>query len=448
MNQQTRIGRWLHQGRKMLSILLTVCMLFSLCACSKSAEESLQKDIDKLKNKNEKLSGQIDDLKEENDDLSKQNESLSHEADDLKKANESLSEEVDQLKEEIAKQSASDPGQRPSNPQDAGLGKVGISLPTNYLQRWVDDGDNMKKALIEAGYDVMLEYADNSVQTQVEQVENMIQSGCTVLVITPIDEYSFGSVLDNTEHEGVTVISFDRLIQNSESVDYHVSFDNYLVGTLQAEYIVSALDLDNGGPTRSIELTAGEPYDVNAKFFYLGAYDVLKPYIDSGRVEVVSGQIDFESVATTAWMTDEAQKRAEAILATYYSDGKNVDAWLCSNDSTALGVEMALETSYTGSYPVITGQDCDIANVKNILSGKQAMSVFKESRILCDQTVKMVTQIMTGATVDVNDTTTSDNGAKIVPAYLCAPVFVDINNYEEILIESGYYPENLFEEDE
>ena len=128
-------------------------------------------------------------------------------------------------------------------------------------------------------------------------------------------------------------------------------------------------------------------------------------------------------------------------LSTYYADGTNLDICLCSNDSTALGVENALAANYKGEYPIVTGQDCDIENTKNMIAGKQSMSVFKDTRTLASQVVKMVGQILKGETVEVNDTETYDNGKGVVPSFLCEPVFADINNYKEILLDSGYYTE-------
>ena len=169
--------------------------------------------------------------------------------------------------------------------------------------------------------------------------------------------------------------------------------------------------------------------------------DALSYYIDNGQLVVVSGQTDFEDVATASWSTENSQTRAEQIINLYYSDGTQIDAWLCSNDSTALGVENALAANYTGPYPVITGQDCDIANIKNMLDGKQAMSMFKDTRNLAYQAVVMADEILSGQVVEVNDTVTYDNGELVVPTYLVEPVMVDVNNYYEILIDSGYYTE-------
>ncbi|MCR5511609.1 MAG: sugar-binding protein [Lachnospiraceae bacterium] len=328
---------------------------------------------------------------------------------------------------------------------DAGAGagsKVGVSMPTKDLQRWNQDGANMEADLKAAGYEVDLQYASNDVQTQVSQIENMISSGANVLVIAAIEGSSLGEALDMAKEANIPVIAYDRLIMNSDAVSYYATFDNYKVGTVQGTYVKDTLDLDNAAGPFNIEFTAGDPGDNNAGFFFNGAYDVLKEYIDAGKLNVVSGQKTFDEVATPTWGSDVAQKRAEDILSSYYADGTQLDVWLCSNDSTALGVETALAANYTGKYPIITGQDCDIENTKNMIAGKQSMSVFKDTRTLASQVVKMVGQILTGATVDVNDTTTYDNGVKVVPSFLCDPVFADANNYKEILIDSGYYTED------
>ena len=321
----------------------------------------------------------------------------------------------------------------------SGKDKVGVSMPTKDLQRWNQDGDYMKQELEKAGYEVDLQYAANDVATQLSQIENMINSGCKVLVIAAIEGSSLGEALDMAESKNIPVIAYDRLLMESDTVDYYATFDNYMVGTIQGEFIKEQLDLDNADGPFNLEITGGDPGDNNALFFYQGAMDVLNPYIESGKLVVVSGQTEFSDIATASWKTENAQSRAETILSSFYADGTNVDAWLCSNDSTALGVANALAANYTGEYPIITGQDCDIANVKNMLDGKQSMSVFKDTRTLAAQVVKMVGQILSGETVDVNDTETYDNGKKVVPSYLCEPVFADANNYEKILIDSGYY---------
>ena len=321
-------------------------------------------------------------------------------------------------------------------------GKVGVSMPTKDLQRWNQDGDNMKTQLEAAGYEVDLQYASNDVQTQLSQIENMISSGCNVLAIAAIEGSSLGEALDMAKDAGIPVIAYDRLLMDSDAVSYYATFDNYMVGTVQGTYIKDTLDLDNADGPFNLEITAGDPGDNNAGYFFNGAYDVLKPYIDEGKLVVVSGQNTFEQCATPTWATETAQSRAENILSSYYADGTNVDVWLCSNDSTALGVENALAANYNGEYPIITGQDCDIENTKNMIAGKQSMSVFKDTRTLASQVVKMIGQILNGETVDVNDTETYNNNVITVPSYLCEPVFADVNNYKELLIDSGYYTED------
>jgi putative multiple sugar transport system substrate-binding protein len=315
---------------------------------------------------------------------------------------------------------------------------VGISMPTQDLQRWNQDGANMKEKFEAAGYEVDLQYANNEVNTQVSQVENMIAGGAQVLVIAAIEGSSLGNVLATAKEQDISVIAYDRLLMDTDAVSYYCTFDNYMVGTIQGTYIKDQLNLDAGG-AYNMEITAGDPGDNNALYFYQGAIDVLQPYIDSGVITVVSGQTTFEEVATAAWSTETAQSRMEAILSSFYADGTQLDAALCSNDSTAKGVTNALASNYTGAYPIVTGQDCDIANTKDIIAGVQSMSIFKDTRTLAAQTVAMVDSILAGEAPEVNDTTTYNNNVKVVPTYLCAPVFADINNYEELLIDSGYY---------
>jgi putative multiple sugar transport system substrate-binding protein len=321
---------------------------------------------------------------------------------------------------------------------DTGKNKVGVAMPTKDLQRWNQDGENMKAELEKAGYEVDLQYANNDVGTQVSQVETLISNGAKVLVIASIDGESLGDPLSKAKEANIPVIAYDRLLKNSDAVTYYATFDNYMIGQKQGEYIVDQLDLEKEAGPFNIEIFTGDPGDNNATFFYNGAMDVLKPYIDEGKLKVPSGSITFEEVATANWDTATAQSRMDAILASDYAGGEKLHAVLCSNDSTALGVENAL-AAYTGDWPIVTGQDCDIANVKNIISGKQSMSIFKDTRKLAEQTVKMVDSIMQGGEAEVNDTESYDNGTLVVPTYLIEPVFADKSNYKELLIDSGYY---------
>ena len=329
-------------------------------------------------------------------------------------------------------------------PVPAGSGKVGVSMPTNSLQRWAQDGGNMEKGLKDAGYEVDLQFADNDIPTQVAQIEAMIDNGCEVIIVACIEGTALNEALAKAKEKGIKIIAYDRLPMDTNAVDYYTTFDNYMVGAVQGAYVKEYLNLDSNPGPFYIEFTAGDPGDNNAALFYQGALDQLKKYIDAGKLVVRSGQINFANVATLFWMTDTAQKRAEDILSAYYANGEKLDAWLCSNDSTALGITNALSHLYAGgNWPIITGQDCDLENVRNILAGKQSMSVFKDTRTLVDRAVTITKQILSGAEVEVNDTETYNNNVITVPAFLCTPSFVDANNYREFLIDSGYYTEDM-----
>ena len=346
-----------------------------------------------------------------------------------------------QLEQEEAGQEPAGDEEGAAVKEEAGGGKIGVAMPTKDLQRWNQDGTNMEAELLEAGYEVDLQYASNEIATQVSQLENMINSGCELLVIASIDGDSLGTVLELAKEKSIPVIAYDRLIMNSDAVSYYATFDNYMVGTKQGEYLRDQLDLENADGPFHIELVTGDPGDNNARYFFGGAMDVLQPYIDAGKLVVKSGQTDFETVATANWASEASQARMDAIISANYADGTRLDAVLCSNDSTALGVVNSLEANYTGEWPIITGQDCDIANVKNMIDGKQAMSIFKDTRTLATKVVEMVDAIMQGGEAPVNDTITYNNGTGVIPSYLCEPVFADKDNYVELLIDSGYYTE-------
>ena len=322
-------------------------------------------------------------------------------------------------------------------------GLVGVAMPTQDLQRWNQDGANMKAQLEAAGYEVDLQYANNDVATQVSQIENMILNEVQVLVVASIDGSALGTVLAQAKEAGIPIIAYDRLLTDTEAVDYYTTFDNYKVGQIQGQYVIDTLDLANTDKTYTIEFTAGSPDDNNAGLFFAGAFDLLKPYLDSGKLVCVSGQTDFATVATPAWKSETAQARMDNILSAYYPDaltgGQTLDICLCSHDSTALGVTNSLVAAgfTTENIPLITGQDCDKPNVKNMVKGLQAMSVFKDTRTLAAQTVKMVDSILKGETPELNGE--YDNGIKMVPSFNCTPVFGDVSNYEALLIESGYY---------
>ena len=235
---------------------------------------------------------------------------------------------------------------------------------------------------------------------------------------------------------------------DTDAVSYYATFDNYKVGTLQGDYLVDKLGLKSRSASDPVymEFFTGDPGDNNINFFFGGAMDVLKPYLDSGVIVCLSGQTAKAQAATLEWSTARAQDRMENLITSnkYSPKGQKLDAVYCSNDSTAQGVTQALiSAGYTAdNFPVITGQDCDITSVKNMLKGTQSMSVFKDTRTLAAQVVKMVEALLSGKAAPVNDTSTYNNNVKVVPSFLCEPVFGDANNYKALLIDSGYYKES------
>jgi len=299
--------------------------------------------------------------------------------------------------------------------------KVGISMPTQSLERWNRDGSYLKAEFEKAGYEAILTYSDNDAGRQVNDIQNMLAENVDVLVISAIDAEALNTVMDEAANAGVAVIAYDRLILN-DAVTYYVSFDNYTVGKLQGQYVETALDLANAGDkVYNIEFTAGDPADTNATYFFNGAFDTLKPYIDAGTLNVVSGQTEFQQVATAQWNTDTALNRAQTVLSSFYADGTVLDVWLCSNDSTALGVAQAIESDYAGTNPIIvTGQDGDVANLANIVDGKQTMTVYKNVMDEAVVTLSLV-QAMFAGEVD---------GAALVDTFGVACAF-DTESYEK-----------------
>lgn len=323
---------------------------------------------------------------------------------------------------------------------------IGVAMPTQSLQRWNQDGANMKKQLEAKGYKVDLQYANNDVNTQVQQVENMVTKGCKVLVVASVDGSALTDALKKAGDAGVKTIAYDRLIMKTSNVDYYATFDNFKVGVIQGQYIEQKLGLKDGKGPFNIELFGGSPDDNNATFFYNGAMSILTPYIESGKLVVQSGQKDFTKIAIQGWDSAKAQSRMDNLITSNYSKGKKLDVILSPNDSLAIGIVASLKSAGYGTaakpYPVLTGQDCDKPNVVAMINGQQSMSIFKDTRTLATKVVGMVDAILQGKKADVNDTKTYDNGTKVVPSFLCDPVYADATNYKQILVDSGYYKES------
>ncbi|MDX3194381.1 sugar ABC transporter substrate-binding protein [Streptomyces sp. MN03-5084-2B] len=318
---------------------------------------------------------------------------------------------------------------------------VGVTMPTKSSERWIHDGDNIKAALEKLGYKVDLQYAENDIPTQVNQIENQITKGAKVLVIASIDGTAITTQLQEAADKKIPVIAYDRLIRNSPNVDYYATFDNFKVGVEQANSLVKGLG-DGAGPF-NIELFAGSPDDNNATFFFNGAMSVLKPLMDSGKLVVKSGQTDFARAAILRWDPATAQKRMEDLLTKTYTGGAKVQGVLSPYDGLSIGILSALKSNGYGTagqpYPVVTGQDAEVASVKSIIAGEQYSTIFKDTRKLADTTVKMADAVLKGQKPEVNNTKDYDNGKKVVPSYLLQPVTVDKTNYQKELVDSGYY---------
>lgn len=324
-------------------------------------------------------------------------------------------------------------------------GTIGISMPTKSSTRWISDGDSMVKEFQDAGYDAILQYAEDDIPTQLSQVENMLVRGVDALVIAAIDGTTLTSALDQAAALDVPVVAYDRLIRDSENVDYYTTFDNFKVGVLQAQSIVDALDMDACSPC-NIELFGGSPDDNNAYFFYNGAMSVLQPLIDDGKLNVKSGQMGMDVVGTLRWDGSVAQARMDNLLSGFYSDGTEVDAVLSPYDGLSIGIISSLKGVGYGTgdqpMPVISGQDAEIPSVKAILAGDQTSTVFKDTRELAKVTVALVDAVLKGEEPTINDTETYDNGVKVVPSYLLEPVSVTKDNMKEAVVDTGYYTED------
>ncbi len=331
--------------------------------------------------------------------------------------------------------------------QAQGKPTVGIAMPTKASARWIADGDNIVKVLKERGYGTDLQYAEDDIPNQLSQIENMVTKGAKVLVVASIDGTTLSDVLAQAKAKGITIIAYDRLIKETPNVDYYATFDNFQVGVLQAQSIESALKLKEGKGPFNIELFGGSPDDNNAYFFYDGAMSVLKPYIDSGKLVVASGQMGMNKVSTLRWDGATAQARMDNLLSAFYTN-KKLNAVLSPYDGLSIGILSSLKGVGYGSgdmpMPIVTGQDAEVPSIKSMLRGEQYSTIFKDTRELAKVTADMVDAALSGKEVQVNDTKTYNNGRKVVPSYLLKPVSVDKSNWEKVLVESGYYKKSQF----
>ncbi len=331
---------------------------------------------------------------------------------------------------------------------------VGVAMPTETSERWIADGNSVKEQLEEAGYSVDLQYANDDIPTQQQQIEQMITKGADILIVASIDGTALASQLASAADKGVPVIAYDRLINGTEDVNFYVTFDNYEVGVQQATSLLMGLGyLDAEGKDtgltdkKIIELFAGSPDDNNTGFFFDGAMDTLKPYLEDGRLTVGSGQTEMDQVATLRWDGATAQRRMEDLLTSTYDGGSGqLDGVLAPYDGISRGIITALQNAGYGStieegLPVVTGQDAEIASVKMINDGVQYATIFKDTRKLATEAVKAAEAYAEGGEPEANDTETYDNGEKVVPSFLLESDIVVKDNISSLLVDSGYWTE-------
>ena len=327
--------------------------------------------------------------------------------------------------------------------------KIGIAMPTQDLERWNNDGLYLQKQFEEAGYEVELTFSKNDATKQNNDVLGLISHDVDLLLIAAVDGNEMSKTLEEAKAKHIPIVAYDRLIMNTDAITYYISFDNYTVGKMQADYVIDQLSLDSTSSPYNVEFVAGDSGDNNARYFFNGAYETLKPYIESGKVVVPSGKTSFERVATFEWASDNAEKDMKGTLAANYKD-KNLDVALCSNDSTALGVTRAIASDYKGSgQPIITGQDGDINNLKNIVDGKQSMTVYKNINDEAGVALEVCKKLLDGdipaarlvESLDcecVFDTDSYNNGVKYVQSYLLVPYVITKDNLQ-LLVNTGLY---------
>ena len=329
----------------------------------------------------------------------------------------------------------------PAAAQDKGT--VGIAMPTKSSARWISDGNSMVEQFKAAGYATDLQYAEDDIPNQLAQIENMITKGVNVLVIAAIDGTTLSNALANAAAADIKVIAYDRLIRDSENVDYYATFDNFKVGVQQAETVVTGLKerFPDVKPW-NVELFGGSPDDNNAFFFYDGAMSVLQPMIDAGDIVIKSGQTGMDKVGTLRWDGSVAQARMDNLLSANYTDAQ-LHGVLSPYDGLSIGIISSVKGVGYGSgdlkMPVISGQDAEVPSVKAILRGDQYATIFKDTRELARVTVGMVDAVLGGKEPEINDTKTYNNGVKVVPSYLLEPVKVTKENWKQVLVDSGYY---------
>jgi putative multiple sugar transport system substrate-binding protein len=326
---------------------------------------------------------------------------------------------------------------------------VGIVLPTKDEPRWVQDEKRFKDALSDSKYTTEILFSQGSSAKEKENVETLISKGIDVLIICPQDGDAAAAAVEAAKAEGITVISYDRLITNTDAVDYYVTFDSIAVGAAQGQYLI-----DNAqGKGVPLYLYAGAASDNNAFLFFEGAWSVLQPKIADGTFKIANSseaealkdtaQLTRDQMSkilgqvTTNWDPNEAKNKAQTHLTAAKSSMKGDVAVLAPNDGTARSIADVFASDGDITSYTVTGQDAEKASIQYVIDGKQSMTVFKDVRTLVQDAMGMAITVLDG---DTPETTGSyDNGSVEVKAKQTNVIVVEQENVEKELIESGYY---------
>ena len=305
---------------------------------------------------------------------------------------------------------------------------IGVALPSKTSENWVLAGDLFTNGLAEAGFEADVQYAGATatVADQQAQIQAMITKGAKVIIIGAADGGQLATQVEAAREAGAIVIAYDRLILNTEAVDYYVAYDNFNVGELQGQALLDGMAAKGEGPY-TIELFSGSSDDANSAVFFDGAMSVLQPAIDAGDVIVGSGQTDIMQTATAGWKAENAQSRMDSLITSTYSGDTVLHGVLSPNDTLA----RAIITSIQGAgkeLPIVTGQDSEVESVKSIMAGEQYSTINKDTRTLVAAAIQMAVDLSKGQEPQVNDTEAYDNGVKVVPAYLLPPEIVTKEN--------------------
>lgn len=312
------------------------------------------------------------------------------------------------------------PEQSGGQPKKTGTIRIGFSMDTLKEERWQRDRDLFLARAKELGADVLVQSANSDDAVQLQQSENLLSQGIDILVVVPHNAEVAASIVEAAKRQGVPVISYDRLIRNSD-VDLYISFDNVKVGQMQAQYLLDR------APKGNYVLIGGAPTDNNALLFREGQMKVLQPAIDRGDIKITANQWARD------WQANEALKIAENALTQARND---VQAIVVSNDGTAGGAIQALEEQKLVGKVLVSGQDADLAALQRIVEGKQSMTVYKPIDKIARRAAEVVVAMARGEKVDAASAV--NNGRKDVPSILLEPIVVDKTNVAETVVKDGY----------